>query len=155
MNWALEPEPSDRTTGTIVRADAKADIALVRAAGLTPAGVARPGAPVRVGDTLILLDDQGGRLPVVGIEVTVTASSHTCSRAGSTARPKGFAFTLPVATAEPGAALVRADGTVVGMYYGGDDATHHCAIPIADVVDLARGVQPSDSRAAGSRSGSR
>jgi S1-C subfamily serine protease len=118
----------------IIGVDEATDIAVLRAPGLDPHGVARAGGTVRVGETLTLLDDQGGRQPVLGVAVTVTASDQTCSRAGSTARPKGFRFSLQVASAEPGAALVRADGTVVGVYFGGDDATHHCAIPIADVL---------------------
>ena len=115
-------------------ADEESDVAVLRAAGFVPSSVAVPGTPVREDETLTLLDIQGGRDPVLGIGVTVTKTDQVCSRAGSKARPTGFRFTLQVATAEPGAALVRADGTVVGMYYGGDDATHHCAIPIADVL---------------------
>lgn len=122
---------------TILAADSDTDIALVDWGGV-PSSVAKPGTPVQVGDTLSLLDAQGGRQPVLGIGVTVTATDQVCSRAGSDARPVGFAFSLDVATAEPGAALVRDDGTVVGMYYGGDDATHHCAIPIADVMEAMR-----------------
>lgn len=121
---------------TLLVADEDTDIALIRVSGSAPSGVANPGTPAQVGDTLTLLDVQGRRQPVLGIGVTVTATDQVCSRAGSEARPVGFQFSLDVATAEPGAALVRADGTVVGMYYGGDDATHHCAIPIADVVEV-------------------
>lgn len=138
LDLRVVPDGHDAVSGTIVHADADADIALVRASESVPTSVARTGTPVHVGDVLTLLDDQGGRLPVVGIGVTVTAIDQTCSRAGSAARPTGFRFSLPVASAEPGAALVRADGTVVGMYYGGDDATHHCAVPIADVLRAAR-----------------
>lgn len=125
----------DAVPATILRSDAATDIALVQAPGFVPPSVAKPGTPARVGDTLTLLDDQGGNQPVVGIGVTVTATNHVCSRAGSTGHPRGFQFSLEVASAEPGAALVRPDGTVVGMYYGGNDTTHHCAIPIADLLE--------------------
>lgn len=128
----------DAVPATIVGSDVAADIALVRAPGFVAPSVAKPGTPVRLGDRLTLLDDQGGKQPVVGVGVTVTATDHLCSRAGSTAHPRGFQFSLDVASAEPGAAIVRTDGTVVGMYYGGDDATHHCGIPIADVVEAVR-----------------
>jgi hypothetical protein len=128
----------DAVAAEIAGFDGPTDVALVRAPEFVPASVARPGGAVHVGDTLTLLDDQGGQQPVVGVGVTVTATDQTCSRAGSTARPTGFRFSLQVASAEPGAALVRADGTVVGMYFGGDDATHHCAIPIADVLEVVR-----------------
>lgn len=123
----------------ITHADATSDIAFVSASGFTPSRVAKPGTPVHVGDVLTLLDDQGGSQPVLGIGVTVTATEQTCSRVGSKAHPTGFQFSLNDATAEPGAALVRADGTVVGMYFGGNDATHHYAIPIADVVKAMPG----------------
>lgn len=126
----------------IIGVDEATDIAVLRAPGLNPHGVARPGGTVDVGETLTLLDDQGGRQPVVGIGVTVTGVDQTCSRAGSTSRPRGFQFSLQMASAEPGAALVRADGTVVGVYFGGDDATHHCAIPIADVLAVLARVEP-------------
>lgn len=122
---------------TIVAADENSDIAILRDPSFVPASIARPGTPVRAGETLTLLDVQGGGLPIVGIGVTVTATDQVCSRAGSTARPTGFQFSLEVATAEPGAALVRSDGTVVGMYYGGNEAAQHCAIPIADVLEVA------------------
>lgn len=128
----------DGLPATIVAADEASDIALVRAPGFVPESVAKPGTPVRVGERLTLLDNQGGGLPIVGIGVTVTATDGVCSRAGSTARPAGLQFSLDVATAEPGAALVRSDGTAVGMYYGGNDSSHHCAIPIAAVLEVAR-----------------
>lgn len=131
----------DGRPATVVTAGEATDIAILSAPGFVPDSVAKPGTPVRAGETLTLLDVQGGGLPIVGIGVTVTAIDQICSRAGSTARPTGFQFSLDVATAEPGAALVRPDGTVVGMYYGGNDATHHYAIPIPDIVEAA-GVQP-------------
>ena len=127
----------DAVPATIVGTNEDADLALVSASAALPLSVATPGSPVRVGDVLTLLDDQGGNQPIVGIGVTVKATDRVCSRAGSMARPTGFGFSLSVASAEPGAALVRADGTVVGMYYGGDDAAHHCAIPIADILQAA------------------
>jgi hypothetical protein len=124
----------DALPATILGTDEAADIAILQVPGFRPASVVSPGGPVRVGETLTLLDDQGGRQPVVGVGVVVTETGRTCSRAGSPARPEGFRFSLAVASAEPGAALVRADGTLVGMYYGGDDASHHCAVPVADLL---------------------
>lgn len=136
--FGVVADGQDGVQATMVAADRAADVAILQAAGFSPASVVTPGTPVQVGETLTLLDDQGGRQPVVGVAVVVTATDQTCSRAGSSARPTGFRFSLAVATAEPGAALVRADGTLVGMYYGGDDASHHCAIPVADVLRVAR-----------------
>lgn len=135
----LTPDHQGVFPASITHADAAFDIAFLSATDFTPSRVARPGTPVHVGDVLTLLDDQGGRQPVLGIGVTVTATEQTCSRVGSKAHPTGFQFSLNDATAEPGAALVRADGTVVGMYFGGNDATHHYAIPIADVVKAMAG----------------
>lgn len=125
----------------ILGVDEATDIAVLEAPGLNPHGLARPGRTVGVGETLTLLDDQGGRQPVVGIAVTVTGVDQTCSRAGSTAHPSGFQFSLQVTSAEPGAAVVSAYGRVVGLYFGGDDATHHCAIPIADVLAVLGAVE--------------
>lgn len=132
----VEADGQESLAASIIRSEANSDIALLSAPGFNPSRVARPGTPVHVGDVLTLLDDQGGRHAVQGIGVSVTATNQACSRAGSKAHPTGFQFSLDTATAEPGAALVRADGTVVGMYFGGNDATHHCAIPIADVVKV-------------------
>ena len=134
----VEADGQESLAASVVHTDAATDIAFVSAPGFVPSRIATPGTAVRVGDVLTVLDDQGGRHPILGIGVTVTAIDKTCSRAGSKAHPTGFRFSLDTATAEPGAALVRADGTVVGMYFGGNDATHHCAIPIADVVKAMR-----------------
>jgi S1-C subfamily serine protease len=128
----------DGWPATVVATDQTSDIALLRAPDLEPAGVVRPGSPVRVGETVTLLDIQGGGLPTLGIAVTVTGTGEVCARAASPSRPTGFRFALDVATAEPGAAVVRPDGTVVGLYYGGDEASRHCAVPIADVLEAAR-----------------
>ncbi len=128
----------DGSPATVVATDEAVDLALVQAPGFEPPGVARPGPPVQVGETVTLLDVQGADLPTLGIAVTVTGTGEVCGRAGSPSRPIGFRFSLDVATAEPGAALVRSDGSVVGLYYGGDEASRHCAIPIDDVLEAAR-----------------
>lgn len=126
----------------IIGFDAARDVAVLRVPGYKPSSVATPGAPVETGDTLTLLDDQGGDQPIVAYPVTVSATKQQCSRAGAAmiSRPRGFTFPLDPATAEPGGAVVRDDGTVVGMYYGGDSETH-CAVPIAEVAAVVRDVE--------------
>lgn len=121
--------------------DASRDVAVLRVQGYTPASVAKVGKPVRTGDELTLLDDQGEDQPIVGAAVTVTAVKQPCTRNGAAmlGRPVGFQFSLEVPTAEPGGAVVRDDGTVVGMYYGGD-SNPRCAVPIADVAAVVRDV---------------
>lgn len=92
--------------------------------------------------SLTLLDDQGEGQPVVGYPITVSGTDRPCFRSGAAmiSRPKGFEFSLPLPTAEPGGAVVRDDGTVVGMYYGSDDDPH-CAVPIEDVAEAVRDVE--------------
>jgi S1-C subfamily serine protease len=135
----------------LVGFDASRDVAVLRVPGYTPAAVARAGKPVRKGDALTLIDDQGEGQPIVGAAVKVSAVEQRCSRSGAEmlSRPEGFEFSLEIPTAEPGGAVVRDDGTVVGMYYGGDN-NPRCAVPIADVAavvhDVARGRETSTTR---------
>jgi S1-C subfamily serine protease len=125
----------------LVGFDLSRDVAVLRVQGYTPASVAKAGKPVRKGDALTLLDDQGEDQPIVGAAVKVAAVNQQCSRSGAQllSRPEGFQFSLDTATAEPGGAVVRADGTVVGMYFGGD-SNPRCAVPIADVAAVVRDV---------------
>lgn len=135
----------------IVGFDLSRDVAVLRVPGYTPSSVAKLGTPVRKGDLLTLLDDQGGDQPITGYPVAVSATKQPCSRIGAAmiSRPRGFQFSLDLATAEPGGAVVRADGSVVGLYYGGDN-NPHCAVPIADVAavvhNVALGKQTSTTR---------
>ena len=125
----------------IVGFDLSRDIAVLRVPGFAPSSVAKLGTTTRKGDTLTLLDDQGGGQPITGYPVTVSYTKQKCSRLGAamTSRPTGFQFSLDSATAEPGGAVVRGDGSVVGLYYGGD-GNPHCAVPIADVAAVVRNV---------------
>jgi hypothetical protein len=125
----------------IIGFDAAKDVAVLRVPGFVPSSVAKPGAAVETGSALTLLDDQGESLPVMGHPVTVNATNQSCSRTGATliSRPSVFQFGLDVATAEPGGAVVADDGTVVGMYYGGE-GDQHCAVPIADVAQVVNNV---------------
>lgn len=125
----------------LVGFDLSRDVAVLRVEGYTPASVAKTGKPARLGDVLTLLDDQGEDQPIVGAEVKVSAVKRPCTRSGAEmlSRPVGFQFSLEAATAEPGGAVVRDDGTVVGMYYGGD-SNPRCAVPIADVAAVVRDV---------------
>lgn len=127
-------------TARVIGFDAARDIAVLRVPGYTPASVARVGGAVRKGDTLTLLDDQGGDQPVMGHQVTVIGTGQRCSRVGAEmiGRPRGFTFGLELALAEPGGAVVRDDGTVVGLHYG--DASVHCAVPIRQVDAVVRAV---------------
>lgn len=126
----------------IIGFDASRDVAVLRVPGFTPSSVARTGTPVKNGDALTLLDDLGEGQPVVGLPVTVTATGQQCWRSGAAmiSRPEGFRFAVPIDSAEPGGAVVRDDGSVVGMYYGGDAEEAHCAVPIAEVAAIIRDV---------------
>lgn len=135
----------------IIGFDASADVAVLRVPGYTTASVATLGTPVKRGEELMVLDDVGVGQPVVGYPVTISATKQPCSRMGAAmiSRPTGFQFSLAVASAEPGGAIVRDDGSVVGMYYGGDHDPR-CGVPIADVArvvrDVARHKQTSTTR---------
>ena len=128
-------------SATVAGFDATKDVAVLKVPGFHPASVARPGTSARVGDALTLLDDQGDDMPVTGVDVDVDSVQQPCTRTGAAmiSRPTGFRFALDIRTAEPGGAVVRDDGTVVGMNYGGDDLTQ-CAVPIADVQKVVRAV---------------
>ncbi len=140
----------------IVGFDAARDVAVLRVPGYTPASIAQLGTAVGEGDELTLLDDRGEGDPVVGYPISVTATDQPCSRPGAAmiSRPRGFQFQLDVASAEPGGAVVADDGSIVGMYYGGDDGPH-CAVPIEEVAEvvrrvaLGRGVRHHPDRATG------
>lgn len=125
----------------IVGFDAARDVAVLRVPGYTPASIAQLGTAVGEGDELTLLDDRGEGDPVVGYPISVTATDQPCSRPGAAmiSRPRGFRFQLDVASAEPGGAVVADDGSIVGMYYGGDDGPH-CAVPIDEVAEVVRRV---------------
>jgi hypothetical protein len=125
----------------IIGFDASRDIAVLRVPGYTPASVARLGAPAKQGERLTVLDDQGGDQPIVGHPVTVGALAQRCSRVGAAmiGHPSGFQFSLDLATAEPGGAIVRDDGSMAGLYFGGD-SNPRCGVPIADVAEVVRQV---------------
>jgi putative serine protease PepD len=147
------PDGATPMRAEIVGFDAAKDVAVLRVPGFRPTSVAKPGAAVKAGSDLTLLDDQGLNLPITGLPVTVTATNQPCSRSGAAiiGRPKGFTFALDaaLATAEPGGAVVSSKGALVGMYYGGDADTH-CAVPIAEVAEVVdnvrRGKQTATTR---------
>lgn len=133
----------------IIGFDASKDVAVLRVPGFTPSSVASIGTPVEKGDALTLLDDQGEGLPVAGLPITVTATDQPCWRGGAAmiSRPQGFQFTVPIDAGEPGGAIARADGSVVGMYYGGDSEDAHCGVPIEEVAAVVRDVAAGEETA--------
>lgn len=126
---------------TLIGFDATKDVAVLRVDGYTPSTPAKLGAAVKPKDALTLLDDQGEGQPVLGYPVTVGSTNRRCSREGAAmiSRPAGFQFLVDSNEAEPGGAVVGDDGTVVGMYYGGDTDLK-CAVPIAEVAAVVRNV---------------
>ncbi len=135
----------------IIGFDASKDVAVLRVDGYQPASVATLGSPAKAKDALTLLDDQGEGQPILGYPVSVSATNRPCSRQGAAmiSRPRGFQFSVDSSAAEPGGAVVRDDGSVVGMYYGGDSDLR-CAVPIADVAavvrNVSRGTQTATTR---------
>ncbi len=122
--------------------DATKDVAVLRVDGFTPSATAKLGSPAKPKEALTLLDDLGEGQPVWGHPVSVQATNQPCSREGAAmlSRPRGFQFSIDSSEAEPGGAVVRDDGTVVGMYYGGD-TDRKCAVPIADVAAVVNNVK--------------
>ena len=130
---------------TIAGFDAAKDVAVLRVPGFNPSGVARMGTAVSTGDTLTLLDDRGDGLQPLGLDVHVWKTDQYCVRMGAETISGGFWFNTVDPIAESGAAVVRDDGTVVGMFYGGDKGATRCAVPIASVQRVIMAVETGKS----------